>query len=160
MYTPATCFTLWENVPMCPLLGSECVSNAVAYFLEHRDASPKSKTIMQLDDSQRAQAGREISPNLNMAKKWNGKKAHRENERETWNTREQAGIKEEHGAEQHAGQEEVEAHGHMGRLTRHRSKTRGWEQEVGNEQREASLQQCQLQERGNCQKERKCNFNL
>lgn len=87
MYTPATCFTLWENVPMCPLLGSECVSNVVAYFFEHRDASPKSKTIMQLDDSQRAQAGREISPNLNVAKKWNGKKAHRENERETQGSR-------------------------------------------------------------------------
>lgn len=67
---------------MCPLLGSECVSNVVAYFLEHRDASPKSKTIMQLDDSQRAQAGREISPNLNMAKKWNEKKAHTERMKE------------------------------------------------------------------------------
>lgn len=101
------------------------MSNVVAYFLEHRDASPKSKTIMQLDDSQRAQAGREISPNLNMAKKWNGKRARGENESESGNTREQAGMKEEHGAEQHAGQEEVEAHGDTGRLTRHRSKTRG-----------------------------------
>lgn len=43
----------------------------------------KSKTIMQLDDSQRAQAGREISPILNMAKKWNGKKARGGNKRET-----------------------------------------------------------------------------
>lgn len=98
------------------------MSNVVAYFLEHRAASQKSKTIMQLDDSQPAQARREISPNLNVAEKWNRKEAHGENESESRNTREQAGIKEEHGAEQHAGQKEVEAHRDTGRLTRHRSK--------------------------------------